>query len=61
MAIKLSEQQVSSQETALNQDSRDPSQRALRFLPKTCSKYGKGIGRKERISQRALGFSPNRV
>jgi hypothetical protein len=37
---------------------KDPSQRALRFLPKTCSKSGKGIGRNERISQRALGFSP---
>jgi hypothetical protein len=37
---------------------KDPPQRALRFLPKTCSKSGKGIVRKKDPSQRALRFLP---
>jgi hypothetical protein len=37
---------------------KDPYQRALRFLPKTCSKSGKGIARKKDPSQRALMFLP---
>jgi hypothetical protein len=37
---------------------KDPSQRAHRFLPKTCSKSGKGIVRKKDPSQLALRFLP---